>query len=92
MLNINNGSRFITYVIEATAGSKAVVLNGAAARLAAVGDKVIILSYCSLPESELPSFSPSIVLVDEQNNILERRVNSPVLGNLTSSSDKEETL
>lgn len=91
VLNINNGSRFITYVIEADAGSKAVVLNGAAARLAAVGDMVIILSYCSLPESELPSFSPSIVLVDEQNNILERRVDSPVLGNLTSSSDKEET-
>ena len=91
VLDINNGSRFITYVIEAAAGTKAVVLNGAAARLAAVGDKVIILSYCSLSESELASFSPSIVLVDEQNNILERRVNSPALGNLTSSSDKEES-
>jgi len=74
VLNINNGSRFVTYVIEAAAGTKAVVLNGAAARLAAVGDKVIILSYCSLSESELPSFSPSIVLVDEQNNMLEQRI------------------
>ena len=72
VLNINNGSRFITYVIEAAAGTKAVVLNGAAARLAAVGDMVIILSYCAVAESELPSFSPSIVFVDEQNNMLER--------------------
>jgi len=76
VLDIDNGSRFITYVIEAAAGTKAVVLNGAAARLAAVGDKVIILSYCSLPESELPGFSPRIVLVDEQNDMLERCVDS----------------
>jgi len=76
VLNINNGSRFVTYVIEAAAGTKAVVLNGAAARLAAVGDMVIILSYCSLSESELASFSPSIVLVDEQNDMLERCVDS----------------
>ncbi len=71
VLNINNGLRFVTYVLEADAGSKAVVLNGAAARLAAVGDMVIILSYCSLSDSEIASFNPSIVLVDEQNNILE---------------------
>jgi aspartate 1-decarboxylase len=71
VLDVNNGSRFVTYVIEAAAGTKAVVLNGAAARLAAVGDMVIILSYCSLSESELASFSPSIVHVDEQNNIME---------------------
>jgi aspartate 1-decarboxylase len=80
VLNINNGSRFITYVIEAAAGTRAVVLNGAAARLAAVSDKVIILSYCAVAESELPSFRPRIVFVDEQNNVLERCVDSPALG------------
>ena len=70
VLDVNNGARLVTYVIEAAAGSGSVILNGAAARLATVGDKVIILSYCSLTESELSSFSPRIVLVDEQNNIL----------------------
>jgi aspartate 1-decarboxylase len=69
VLNINNGSRFITYVIEAEAGTNAMVLNGAAARLAAVGDKVIVVSYCSLPDSEVLGFSPKIVLVDEKNNV-----------------------
>jgi len=70
VLDIDNGVRLVTYVIEASAGSGAVILNGAAARLASVGDKLIILSYCSVDESELPSFCPRIVLVDEQNNIL----------------------
>jgi aspartate 1-decarboxylase len=92
VLDVDNGARLVTYVIEGDAGAGDVILNGAAARLATVGDKVIILSYCSVDESELPGFSPTMVLVDEQNNILQQCVNSPVLGNLTSSSDKEETL
>ena len=76
VLDIDNGSRFITYVIEAAAGTKAVVLNGAAARLAAVGDKVIILSYCAVDESELPGFRQNLVFVDEENNVREQSVHS----------------
>jgi aspartate 1-decarboxylase len=87
VLNINNGSRLITYIIEAAAGSKAVVLNGAVARLANVGDKVIVLSYCTVVESELQSFSPKIVLVDECNNILKRYVNPSASEETTSNRE-----
>jgi aspartate 1-decarboxylase len=80
VLDIDNGARLVTYVIEAAAGSGAMILNGAAARMATVGDKLIILSYCSVDESELPGFSPTIVLVDEQNNILNRCNDSPAFG------------
>jgi len=76
VLDINNGSRFVTYVIEAAAGIGAVVLNGAAARLVEIGDKVIILSYCAVDESELPSFRQNLVFVDENNVVREQSVHS----------------
>jgi aspartate 1-decarboxylase len=50
VLNVNNGARFQTYAIEGKAGSGEIVLNGAAARLAATGDIVIILTYCTVSE------------------------------------------
>ena len=48
VLNINNGQRFVTYAISAPRGSGTVLLNGPAARLGTVGDKVIIISYCQI--------------------------------------------
>ena len=60
VLNIANGSRFITYVIKAQAGSGEVCVNGAAAHLASAGDLVIIVSYCSLSVDEEKSFCPNI--------------------------------
>jgi len=70
VVNINNGSRLETYVIEGERGSRTVCLNGAAARLGAPGDLVIVLSYCMLDESELPSFRPKIVKLDAENRIV----------------------
>lgn len=70
VLNLNNGSRIITYVIEAEAGSGTVLLNGPAARLGSVGDRVIILSYCTVSEDEARSLRPRIVLVDGRNRLL----------------------
>lgn len=67
VLNINNGERFTTYVIPAKAGSGAIQVNGAAARLVQVGDQVIIISYVSMPEAEAKRFQPKVVLVDEKN-------------------------
>jgi aspartate 1-decarboxylase len=69
IVNINNGARLVTYALEATAHSGAVVLNGAAARLAVPGDLVIILAYAQATPEELQDFNPLIVHVDAQNRI-----------------------
>jgi aspartate 1-decarboxylase len=69
VLNVNNGARFSTYCIEGVAGSGQICINGAAARLAAKDDIVIILTYHDLPEEEARSASPSLVYVDSKNRI-----------------------
>lgn len=73
IVNINNGERFSTYVIEGVAGKKDICLNGAAARKAHVGDKIIIIAYASLTEDEIATFKPSVVLVNDHNEIAEIR-------------------
>lgn len=70
--NIETGARFATYVIEAPRDSAIIGLNGAAARLALPGDRVIIVAYASFDESEAKTFKPSVVLVDQENRILTR--------------------
>lgn len=69
ILNVNNGERFSTYVIEGARGSGAICLNGAAARKVHVGDIVIIVAYASYNEKDLETYEPLVVLVDEQNKI-----------------------
>ncbi len=66
--NINNGERFATYVIEGKDGE--ISLNGAAARLVHKGDLIIIACYAQINDSEIESFKPSIVLMNEQNEII----------------------
>jgi aspartate 1-decarboxylase len=66
--NVTNGERFATYVIKAPRGSGTISLNGAAARKAMVGDKLIIAAYSQYSEAELKSHEPTVVLVDENNN------------------------
>ena len=70
VVNINNGERFETYVIEGQEGSGTICLNGAAARLAVPGDLVIIIAYGQYTEEELKQFDPRIVHVDMNNRIL----------------------
>jgi aspartate 1-decarboxylase len=67
VLNLSNAQRVITYVIEAPPGSGTIMLNGPAARLGAVGDKVIILAYCAATDEEARLLKPKIVHVDQQN-------------------------
>ena len=67
--NLNNGSRFETYAIEGNDGE--ICLNGAAARLAQVGDLVIIVTYVDLEDGELTVHQPSVVVVDEDNRPVE---------------------
>lgn len=69
--NISNGHRFSTYVLPGGRGE--LCLNGAAGRKAAPGDLVIIASYVSLSESEVPEHTPTILRVDQQNEITEAR-------------------
>ena len=69
VLNINNGARFETYAIEAEAGSGEIGIRGAAARLAAVGDIVLILSYRYIEEEEVHKHHPKLVYVDRKNAI-----------------------
>jgi len=73
VLNINNGARFNTYVIEGDRDSGEICLNGAAARLVAKGDTVIILSYHEIPEDEAATATPRLVYVNSANQILDTK-------------------
>jgi len=70
VVNINNGQRFETYVIKGKAGEKQICLNGAAARLGVVGDRVIIMTYCQLERDEIKEHHPRIIVTDETNTIV----------------------
>jgi aspartate 1-decarboxylase len=74
VVNINNGARFETYVIEGEPGDKTICLNGAAARLGQIGDQVIIMSYSNMDTQEALDHEPTIVLLDENNNIVSETV------------------
>lgn len=69
VLNINNGERLETYIIKGKRGSGIFCLNGPAARKAQVGDKIIIVSYCSMDFEEAKSFEPTIVFPGKNNKI-----------------------
>jgi len=73
VVNTTNGERFITYAIPATANSGAIELNGAAARLGISSDRLIIMSYGQFTPEELKTYSPTVVIVDEKNRLLEVR-------------------
>lgn len=70
IVNCNNGERFETYVIVGEAGSGAIELNGAAARLVQPGDIVIVMSYAIYDHSELSGHEPTVIMVDENNRIV----------------------
>lgn len=76
--NVNNGERFTTYAIRAQDGSGIISVNGAAAHKADPGDRVIICSYVSLNQQELANFQPTLVYLDEKNEITHTRNTIPV--------------
>lgn len=67
IVNLNNGSRVETYVLEGPAGSGTVCMNGAAARWAEAGDKVIIISYSLMTDREIRKHRPKVIFVDNKN-------------------------
>lgn len=71
IVNNNNGARFETYIIAGERGSGVICVNGAAARLVQEGDIVIILSYVYVTEAEARNHTPTVLLMDKQNQIEE---------------------
>ena len=69
VVNVNNGARFETYVIPGVPGDGEICMNGAAARMAHPGDKVIVISYAQYNEAEMETYRPVFIFVDEQNRI-----------------------
>lgn len=67
--NVDNGERFTTYAIRGEAGSGMISVNGAAAHKANPGDRVIICAYAEMSEKEASTFKPSLVYLDEKNQV-----------------------
>ena len=82
IVDIENGNRFETYTIAGEAGSGMICLNGAAARQAAVGDHIILMSYAQMTPEGAKEHKPDVVFVDEENRIV-RVTNYERYGELT---------
>jgi aspartate 1-decarboxylase len=70
VVDVTNGARLVTYVIEGERGSGTVGVNGAAARLVHPGDVVIVIAYGTLSDEEARGYQPRVILVDEHNRIV----------------------
>ncbi len=68
VLNITNGARLETYTIPGERGSRVCCLNGAAARMTQVGDRIIVISYAEMTPEEAKDHKPRVVIVDENND------------------------
>lgn len=82
VVNITNGERLVTYAIPAPPNSGAIELNGAAARLGIIGDRLIIMSYGQFTFEELKTHSPKVVIVNQKNQLLEVRRYDDLLDNV----------
>lgn len=84
--NINNGSRLETYAIPEPFGSRRMVLNGAAARLGSVADRIIVMSFCHLDESEIREgkHRPKVLRLDERNEPIRRHPAAPTTDEIAS--------
>jgi aspartate 1-decarboxylase len=82
--DVNNGSRFETYAIEGEPGSGVICINGAAARMVAPQDLVIIASFVNMANAEALAHEPKLVFVDEKNRMLQTRKEVAGQANLKS--------
>ena len=82
--NVATGDRAETYILPGTRGSGAIELNGAMARLGAVGDRVIIMAFAQLDAAEVDTHRPRVVALDSKNQIAER-IDYPMLGEAADS-------
>lgn len=70
--DLNNAQRFHTYVIEGPAGSGVICVNGAAAKLVSVGDRIIVMAFAFAEPAEARAIAPAIILVDGNNRVAQR--------------------
>lgn len=82
--NLSNGNRFETYVIEGTPGSKIIAVNGAAAHLAKPQDRLIIMSFKLIEESQALNHRPRMVYLDKNNEIVAVKESYPLEGSVVS--------
>ncbi|MHC4840198.1 MAG: aspartate 1-decarboxylase [Planctomycetota bacterium] len=68
--NINSGQRFSTYTLPGKSGSKVIGVNGAAARLAQKGDRIIIVAFGYFHRDEIKDHQPKVILLNENNEIV----------------------
>lgn len=73
VLNVTNGERFTTYLIEEAEDSKTIGIYGAAAHKAKVGDIIIIIAYCQLTPEEAEEYLPKVIVLDEHNGVVGRK-------------------
>jgi aspartate 1-decarboxylase len=73
--NVDNANRFSTYLIEGPRGERDCCVNGAAARLVSIGDKLILASYTTVPVNAVKGHAPTVVLIGEDNQIKETKDN-----------------
>jgi aspartate 1-decarboxylase len=78
--NVSTGSRGETYALPGSRGGRQIELNGAMARLGAVGDRVIVMSFAELAPAELDGHRPQVVALDGENRIAERIDYPPIQG------------
>ena len=78
LYNVNTGARLVTYAIRAQGGSGIISVNGAAARLAAPGDILIICAYAALDEHALETYKPTLIYLDNGNRIVRTGHDIPV--------------
>lgn len=72
VVDINNGNRFETYVIPGEANSGIICLNGAAARMVQVDDRIIIMAYAMMTKEEEKDFVPDVIVVDKDNRMVDK--------------------
>jgi aspartate 1-decarboxylase len=89
VVNVNNGSRLVTYTIPGQRGSGTMCLNGAAARLGQKGDIIIVIAYGQFNDAEARALRPRVVLVDEKNRPIETQ-NAPLPFADSDAFDDEE--
>ncbi len=88
IVDINNGQRFETYVIAGERSSGMICLNGAAARMVQVGDKIIIMCYAGMTSEEMAGYAPKVVFVDDENKV--KRITHYEKHGLLSEMDEVE--
>jgi aspartate 1-decarboxylase len=87
--DIDNGARFVTYVIEGEPESRTMQVNGAAAQLVREGHKIIVASFGAYDERDLESYAPVVVHVNERNEVLDVDSHPEVLLGAQLASDAE---